>query len=332
MSVTISVIIAVYNGEDFLKECLPAITESADAETEIILVNDGSTDKSAEIGKRFGVRIINCEQRSGAAKARNIGVEHATGEIILFVDADVVVKSDTIKKVRRIFSENPQVSAVFGSYDDQPGELDFFSQYRNLMHHFFHQQAGGESQTFWSGLGAINRNVFLEVGGFDVDKFEIPSVEDIELGYRLRNRGKRILLVPNLQAKHLKKWTFYSILRTDFWQRAVPWVELLLLNPQIKHNLNAANSQKISAVLTGSFILSSAVIYWNWWFIVPAILFLFGIILINKEFYLFFLKRKGFFFTLGVLPMHLFYFIYSSAAFAFSWFNLKILGRTIIVR
>ncbi len=332
MSITISVVIAVYNGEDFLKNSLPAITESADAETEIILVNDGSTDKSAEIGKRFEVRIINCKQRSGAAKARNIGVEQANGEIILFVDADVVVQSDTIEKVRRIFSENPQVSAVFGSYDDQPGEPDFFSQYRNLMHHFFHQQAGSESQTFWSGLGAINKNVFLEAGGFDVEKFKIPSVEDIELGYRLRSRGQQILLVPHLQAKHLKKWTFYSILRTDFWQRAVPWVELLLLNPQIEHNLNATTSQKISAVFTGLFILSLAVTFWSWWFTIPAILFLIGIFLVNKEFYLFFLKRKGFSFTLGVLPMHLLYFTYSSAAFAFSWFNLKILGRTIVVR
>ena len=328
----LSVVIAVYNGVDFLKQCLPALALAADEATEIILVNDGSTDDSAEIGKQFGATVITLPEKSGAANARNQGVQQATGEIILFIDADVVVRTETIRDVRRSFAENTDYTAIFGSYDDAPGEPDFFSQYRNLMHRFFHQTSGGEADTFWSGFGAVKREAFLDVGGFDADKFEIPSVEDIELGYRLREKGYRILLVPELQAKHLKKWSFASILRTDFWQRAVPWAELILLNPQVAHNLNVKNSQKISAVLAGLFVLSLPFIVWRWWFIFASIACLFALIAVNRDFYKFFLKRKGFFFTLGVLPMHLLYFLYSSAAFAYSWLNVKILHRTIIVR
>jgi GT2 family glycosyltransferase len=332
MKPSLSVVIAVYNGADFLKRCLPALAATADAETEIILVNDGSTDNSAEVGEQFGAKVITLPEKSGAANARNNGVRQATGETILFIDADVVVPTDTIRDLRRLFEDNTDYTAIFGSYDDAPGEPDFFSQYRNLMHCFFHQTSGGEADTFWSGFGAVKREAFLNVGGFDAEKFEIPSVEDIELGYRLREQGYRILLVPELEAKHLKKWNFASILRTDFWQRAVPWAELILLNPQVAHNLNMKTSQKISALLAGIFLLSLPLIVLSWWFVLAAIICLFALIAINRDFYTFFLKRKGFFFTLGVLPMHLLYFLYSSAAFAYSWFNVKILHRTIIVR
>jgi len=140
MKPNLSIVIAVYNGAHFLQKCLPAIKTAADKQTEVIIVDDGSTDNSAEIGKFFEVKVIGLPECKGAANARNIGVSEATGEIILFVDADVVVQTDTIRHLRRIFAENPEFSAVFGSYDDAPGEPDFFSQYRNLMHHFFQQE------------------------------------------------------------------------------------------------------------------------------------------------------------------------------------------------
>ena len=68
------------------------------------------------------------------------------------------------------------------------------SQYRNLLHHFVHQHGNSEASTFWAGCGAIRRSVFEEMGGFDEQRFPTPSIEDIELGYRLRQAGHRILL------------------------------------------------------------------------------------------------------------------------------------------
>ncbi len=332
MKTSLSVVIAVYNGANFLKKSLPALQPAADAETEIILVDDGSTDNSAGIGEKYGAKIIKLAEKRGAANARNAGVRQARGEIILFIDADVVVQFDTIKNARQVFADNPEISAFFGSYDDAPGELDFFSQYRNLMHHFYHQTSQREAETFWSGFGAIKRQVFLDMDGFDASKFETPSIEDIELGYRLRKKGYRILLVPELQVTHLKKWTFYSILKTDFWYRAVPWSEIMLLSPQVEPDLNVKSSQKISALLTGILLFSLCASLWHWWFLIIALGCLIGLITINRDFYNFFRKCRGFRFTLLVLPMHLLYFLYSSAAFVYSWFNVKLLGRTIIVR
>lgn len=328
----LSIVIAVRNGEKFLPECLAAASDAADTETEIILVDDDSTDNSAGIGRRFGAKVISLKRCAGAGNARNIGAGEAVGEIILFVDADVVIQSDAIHQIRTVFNENPEVTAIFGSYDDAPGEPDFFSQYRNLMHHFYHQTGSREAETFWSGFGAIKRKTFLEVKGFDVEKFKIPSVEDIELGYRLRQKGHRILLIPELQAKHLKKWTFYSILKTDFWQRAVPWVEIILLNPQVKPDLNAKVSQKVSALLAGIFLFAMALAFWRWWMLLVGIGAISGLIFINRDFYAFLWKRKGFIFAMRAFPMHLLYFLYSSTAFIYSWLNVRLLRRTIVVR
>jgi glycosyltransferase involved in cell wall biosynthesis len=305
MKPSLSVIIPVYNGSRFIKDCLQAVKAAADDETEIILVNDGSTDDTEKLARNLCNTVISLQKSSGSATARNIGVSQSNGELILFVDVDVIIQPDAIQNLRSIFSQNPDISAVFGSYDAMPGETDFFSQYRNLMHHFFHQTGSQEAETFWSGFGAIRRQAFLQVGGFNGRKYKVPAIEDIELGYRLRQKGCRILLDPTLQAKHLKKWSFYSILRNDFWFRAVPWTEILLLNPQVKHDLNVKPSEKISALLAGLFALSLVFSFFQSWAILIALLSFILFMTINRNFYSFFLKSRNLWFTIRVFPMHL---------------------------
>jgi hypothetical protein len=91
-----------------------------------------------------------------------------------------------------------------------------------------HQEGAGPAETFWAGLGAIRREAFAEVGGFDAELYPLPSIEDVELGARLFRRGARLVLDPALQGTHLKRWTLTAMVRTDLWARGVPWVELLL--------------------------------------------------------------------------------------------------------
>jgi len=82
----------------------------------------------------------------------------------------------------------------------------------------------------WAGCGAVRRAAFVEVGGFQ-EGYLRPSIEDIELGYRLSESGGRIRLAAEVQVRHLKRWTLASIVRTDVWRRGVPWTELLLERP-----------------------------------------------------------------------------------------------------
>src|SRR6185503_11999663 len=93
--------------------------------------------------------------------------------------------------------------------------------------HYVHQHGAEEAATFWSGCGVIRREAFLEHGGFS-SKYQLPSIEDIELGYTLKRHGHRIRLDKTLQVKHLKRWTISNLLHSDIIARGLPWTQLIL--------------------------------------------------------------------------------------------------------
>ncbi len=95
----VSVIIPVYNAENFLKRCLDSVCNQTLSDIEIICINDCSTDKSVEILKQYNVKIINLEENKGAAYARNIGIEQACGEYLGFVDSDDYIAPDFYEKL-----------------------------------------------------------------------------------------------------------------------------------------------------------------------------------------------------------------------------------------
>lgn len=172
--------------------------------------------------------VVDSPHRLPVCDARNSGAERATGEVVVFVDADVEVHPDALDRVRAVFDADPGLTALFGSYDDAPSRGGAVAAFRNLLHHHVHQSSPGPVQTFWSGLGAVRRDAFLAAGGFDAARFPLPSVEDIDLGARLTAAGARIELHPAIQGTHLKAWTLRSMVETDFARRGVPWVALQL--------------------------------------------------------------------------------------------------------
>ena len=129
---TVSVVIPVFNGGDDLEKCLAAIAVSDFPVHECIVVDDGSTDgRTGEIVRSHGMRLLSMEQQSGPALARNRGADEATGDILFFTDADVVLHPDAIGKAASAFAESPGISAIFGSYDEQPGHPSLLSSNRN---------------------------------------------------------------------------------------------------------------------------------------------------------------------------------------------------------
>ena len=122
---SISVIVPVYNGAGFLRQSLEALACSTVKPLEVIVVDDCSTDNSIDVCLESDVRLFSTPQNSGPAVARNLGAEVAKGDVLLFVDADVLVKPETVGQMVTRFENDPEVSAVFGSYDDEPGETNF---------------------------------------------------------------------------------------------------------------------------------------------------------------------------------------------------------------
>jgi GT2 family glycosyltransferase len=260
---SVTVIVPVFNGGDDLRRCLEAIGRSAWQTLECIVVDDASTDgRTAELAERYGARVMRLPRRRGPAAARNAGAAMARGELLFFTDADVVLHEDAIARAARVLAGDPGIAAVFGSYDDSPGDPSLLSRYRNLYHHWNHQVGNAEASTFWAGCGAIRRDVFEAVGGFS-EAFTRPSIEDIELGYRLRAGGHRIRLLRDMQCTHLKHWTLGSMVRTDILLRGVPWVALLQRFPGVPADLNLGWRSRLATACTGLLALCAPALLWR---------------------------------------------------------------------
>src|SRR5262245_37669075 len=206
-SPSLSVIIPVYDSRAELEQCLAALAKSQYNDFEVLVVDDGSTEPIEPLAARYGFGYLRIDGPGGPARARNRGAEKVRGRYLVFIDADVCVHPDTLALSADAFACDPTVDAIVGSYDDAPACPGFISQYKNLFHHYVHQQNCGDIQTFWSGCGAMKRELFLAFGGFDEERFRRPAIEDIELGARVSAAGRRIVLDGRIRAKHLKRWT-----------------------------------------------------------------------------------------------------------------------------
>lgn len=250
-----SVVVPVHNGAETLDRSLDAIRASSFTDFELIVVDDGSTDGSAEIAADAGAKVLHTQGRLGPGSARNLGVSEASGEFIVFIDADCSPAPDALQLAAHTLRKNPEIDALFGSYDDSPSALGLVSRFKNLQHHYVHQTGSTEASTFWAGCGVIRRSTFRELGGFDTKKYPRPSIEDIELGYRLRAVGGRIRLASQVQVKHHKAWSLAGVLRTDLIDRGIPWTRLLMEQDQVANDLNLGFKARASVVLASSMLV-----------------------------------------------------------------------------
>ena len=321
-----TVIVPVYNGRQYLPSCLNALISGQGVDCEIVVVDDCSIDETQRVAQEFKVTYLKTAERSGPAAARNLGVQHARGRVVAFVDADVVLRPESLRLIADDFRKDPELAAVFGSYDEAPAESNFVSQYKNLMHHYVHQSATEAQVSFWAGCGAIRKDIFLEVGGFDVARFPKPSIEDIELGLRLSKIGKKIRLNKNLQGTHLKKWTLSGLVYTDIFSRAVPWTRLILESHTLPRNLNLDYTSRASATLIGALFLCCIGLLlqlvqpkvnvgsWSTWSAAFAMLVL-ALTILNWGVYKWFAARRGGWFAARAAGLHWLYYFYSGAAF-----------------
>lgn len=313
----LAVVIPAYNASMTLEDCLSGIAGSKRKPDEIILYNDGSTDDTVEIANRYGVKVItNDGAPKGPAAGRNICAQNTSADLLVFIDADVQVHENSIGDLEAALMSAPDIAGAFGSYDDAPRSRRMAALYANLRHHFYHQHSDREASTFWSGFGAIKRDIFLTNNGYDT-RFAQPSIEDVEFGIRLRNAGYRILLTPEAQAKHCKDWGLIQLWRTDIFQRALPWSKLIISGETEGADLNASTRERLVCVLAHLiWILAIAA------FFAPAILPVLIVTAIsygalNIQFYQLLARRGGAGLAICGAILHWLYHLYASAVFGF---------------
>lgn len=314
----VSIVIPVYNGRDTLPTCLQSIGESTFTDWELIVVDDGSTDGSAALARASGAAVLHTGGRHGPAAARNLGAARARGDWLFFTDADCALHADTLALATAVVAADVTLTAVIGSYDDAPAAPNFASQYKNLFHHYTHQTSREEAQTFWTGCGLIRRERFLALGGFDAVRYPTPSIEDIELGYRLTAQGGRIRLAKQVQVTHLKRWTLWSLVRTDIGQRARPWSILLCERGSLPADLNLRWRDRLSVLTLGGALLGGGSLLRRRdlrvaFGLLPVLV---GLLLwLNRDLYRFFWRKRNGRFALFAILLHWFYLAYSAATY-----------------
>jgi GT2 family glycosyltransferase len=313
MPVRATVIIPFHRNLVLLERSLGAVRCSM-PDAEIIVAADGAIDDCRPLASSCRARVVDVPGPSGPACARNRAAMVATGDVLMFVDSDVVVSPNALPGMLELLTREPAIAGVFGAYDENPPEQNFMSQYRNLSHAYIHQVGAREAVTFWAGLSAVRAAAFRTVGGFD-ERFTRPSVEDIELGYRLTRAGYRLRLEPGFRGQHYKRWSVWSSIVIDITARGIPWAQLLQKFQTLSNDLNTRVELRLSVVLSyllAAFLAGSILTPWS---ALGALAALLALVWLNYPYYRWFAARRGLFFALRVVPAHILHHLCNGVSF-----------------
>ncbi|WP_343449957.1 glycosyltransferase family 2 protein [Micromonospora oryzae] len=214
----VSVVIPNYNYEKTLGACLDAVFAQTHRPYEVIVVDDGSTDRSRDIAARYPCRVVDGGGNRGVSAARNIGARAATGDILFFVDSDVALRADAIANALAVLAADPTCGCVHGTYDTQPLYDDGPIEHYKVLHaHWWRRRSVGQVNTAIFALAAVRRSAFLAAGPFHE---ELRDAEDVEYSERLA-RVTGIRLTDTVVGRHDDCARFGDMLREQY-RRSLP--------------------------------------------------------------------------------------------------------------
>ena len=253
----ISIIIPVYNSSLTLKECLEAIFNSNFKNFEVIVISDNSTDNSVGIAKQYQCKIIELSENKGPAFARNEGAKISEGDILLFVDSDVIIKKDALNYLSEKFLQN-EIDAIQGIYSHEPTYKSIITQYQMSYNCYY---IWPENKKYASTLStcclAIRKKIFLNLKGFNVN-FKRPSAEDEEFGYFLIAKGYKILILRELKVEHRINYNLKHFIKKKFYIY-IDVMKEYLRNKTYFEKIKQTNYSKVLAgiVILGLIILTA---------------------------------------------------------------------------
>ena len=304
-----SILIPVRDDLPHLVRCLDSLRTQDLSDCEVLVADDGSQPPVAPADLPVLARPLRLFRLSGdgPAVARNFLADQAVGDYLFFLDADTEASPRMLQCARSVIAARPGIRSFFGSYDDRPAWPSLISVYRNLLHHHVHQQSGGrEVSTFWCGCGVIQRDLYRECGGLS-EAYRTASIEDLAFGVQLLDRGVLTRIVPELQVKHLKRWTLGSWLYTDLFRRGIPWVRLMRARGEWTGQLNFSPSQRMAALSAVAVVI--LLVAAPWW--PPSALLasvpLAAFVSLNRDFFRLVARTRGVPTAIAAVPLHLAY-------------------------
>ncbi|MEV0233732.1 glycosyltransferase family 2 protein [Nonomuraea sp. NPDC050786] len=296
----VSVIVPNYNYARTLGLCLSALERQTYPHIEVIVVDDRSTDDSVEIAHRHGVRVVVTDTNIGAPAARNLGVEHARGEVLFFLDSDLALAEDVVEYAVDLLTSDPTLGVVCGTYDPEPLIPDsLVERYRSLQLHYWISGDEGDITTIYSALFAMRAEVFREVGPLNP---ALRHSENAEYGHRVTQRY-RIVLDNRIRGRHDHDDRLGVVL-SKFFHRARLHIPLYLRRPDF--NGGPTNSSRGWGSLAALFAVLTAplpVVLGLAWLVAPVAL-LAGSIAADLGMYRFVRRYAGIWFTLYFTAIH----------------------------
>lgn len=320
----ISIVIPVKNAENSIKETISAVMEQSFSDFEIIAVDDHSEDSTLEILKDLPVKVYR-NKGIGVSSARNTGAEHANGNIIYFIDSDVLIPKNALSLIIDSFKDR-RISGVVGIESTDAGHKGFFSQFKNLWMNYTFANLSGYVHSFYTSSAAIHKKDFVELGGFDTNYLK-PNVEDTAFGRKMANNGYLSIVQKKLRVIHKKEYTLKTLIKTDF-TRTRGLLKIVLREKWQNFQRRNQSSVPLSFILSvpfPAFALAVLMAYGRGGIMISFLL-LFIYLYFNKNFLIFVAKKKGPVFLLKALLFMVFdSFIVLSALFAgfFSFFILR---------
>lgn len=294
----ISVIIPVYNAQKTLEKCLTAIFSSSYQNFEVIVVDDCSRDNSLEIAGSFNCQLIRMTSNQGASTARNRGAKAAQAEVLVFIDSDVVIQSDTLRLLTESINE---YSAVFGIYSQKPGISRLLSLYQNFYAHKSIMETREITSMFYSYCAAIKKELFEEVGGFD-ETWKRATFEDVEFGLRLIERGHQIYLNKKIEIVHYVSYNLKRFFK-NYYYKSLDLSKFMFSKKRLSlgnegwTNYNNQLSLLVSLCIIPLLILS----FLHPWFMLPFLAAIAVFLFLNADFYKFILAQKPIFIPIAII-------------------------------
>ncbi|HEY2376719.1 MAG TPA: glycosyltransferase family A protein [Gemmatimonadaceae bacterium] len=330
----LSVVMPVHNGGSRFPLALQALALSnlPRQSWELVVVDDASTDETATVAAQYADKLLRLRPEArGPGYARNRGFELTLGECIAFINADVMVETDTLRNGAKVLTEHPGVGAVFGSCDASPMATGILSEYRSLVQRYYHRRDAENAFTFSSACGIIRSSVFERAGGYDEWHFSRRQIEDLELGQRIRALGERIVVHTDIRAAHLREWTVRRMIATEIFDRTIPWMRLvqrqLTRDRRGPHGKRAAKNVNIVVSWIGAIC---GILAWSGhslWLSLAALSCL-GLVLVNNAAQLaFFARERGFGFAAVSVPLDVLYYLVAGVGVLFGWIARQAVGE-----
>jgi glycosyltransferase involved in cell wall biosynthesis len=296
----VSVIVPNYNYARTLDLCLAALERQHYPHLEVIVVDDRSTDDSVAVARRHGVRVLVTDTNIGAPAARNLGVEHARGEVLFFLDSDVALAPDAVANAVAVLSADPTIGVVCGTYEPEPLITDsLVERYRSLQLYTWISGAAGDISTIYSAMFVMWTRVFHEIGPLNP---ALRHSENAEYANRVTQRY-RMVLDTSIRGAHDHDDRLRVVL-SKFFHRARLHIPLYLHRPDFLGGpTNSTRGWGALAALFAVVGVALPVLLGPVWSVVPVAL-LAASVLADLRMYRFVLGYAGWRFTGFFLAVH----------------------------